>query len=259
MAYEIVDVTDPQPIIRFQHVTKDFGGTKGLNDVTFSIPAGAVVGLIGRNGSGKSTLLHHVTGLQLPTSGAVELFEVPSAALHSRELSRVGVVQQHATLPPHLTVEQLIRFVSSFHATWDGVLAQALLDALQLSGHAKVGTLSPGNRQRLALLLALSHHPALLLLDEPFSDLDPEARRTVLDLLLTRCAEDGCTMLLSSHLLHDIEPVITHVLALDRGRLTTFAEFDAVKEQHGRNLEQLFPLLTGGEGAGRPPLVAVEG
>lgn len=232
-------------IVVFEGVTKQFDGTPALRDVRLAIPTGAVIGLIGRNGSGKSTLLHHITGLQLPTAGGVRTFGVATDQLSHRELCRIGVVHQHSTFPGHLTVSALRQFVRAFHTSWDQELEHELTARLELSPKAKVGTLSPGNRQRLAILLALCHRPSLLLLDEPFSDLDPEMRRTVLELLMTRYAEDRPTILLSSHLLHDIEPVITHVLALHAGRVTTFEEFDAVKERLGANLEQLFPLLTG--------------
>jgi ABC-2 type transport system ATP-binding protein len=236
-------------VIRFEQVAKRFGGTLALADVDLRIPAGAVVGVIGRNGSGKTTLLHHVTGLQLPTRGTVHTFGVSAAELTQHEMARIGVVQQHALFPGHLTTQQLLRFVAGFYATWDASLAAALLQRLALDPQARIGGLSPGHRQRLGVLLALSPRPALLLLDEPLADLDPEMRRVVLAVLMEHYAADQPTVLLSSHLLHDIEPVITHVLALDRGRITTFDEFDVLKERYGANLEQLFTVLTAGPAA----------
>jgi ABC-2 type transport system ATP-binding protein len=235
-------------VIRFEQVSKRFGGTMALQDVDLRIPAGAVVGVIGRNGSGKTTLLHHVTGLQLPTRGAVRTLGVPTAELTQRHMARIGVAQQHAVFPAYLRIRELLRFLASFYTRWDHDLAQSLTDLMAVDVDAMVGGLSPGHRQRLGLVLALSPRPEVLLLDEPLSDLDPEMRRVALDVLMSRYAEDTPTILLSSHLLHDIEPVITHVLALDRGRITSFDEFDTLKERHGANLEQLFPLLT----AGRP-------
>jgi len=245
-------------IIRFEQVNKRFGGTLALADVDLRVPSGAVVGVIGRNGSGKTTLLHHVTGLQLPTRGIVRTFGVPTPDLAQAQMARIGVLQQHSVFPGHLRVRQLLAFMAGFYASWDHALARVLTERSALDLEAKVGALSPGHRQRLGLVLAMSPRPALLLLDEPLADLDPEMRRVALDLLMERYAEDHPTVLLSSHLLHDIEPVITHVLALDRGRITAFDEFDALKERHGANLEQLFPLLAGGMAvspAGRSPVV----
>lgn len=231
-------------LVQFESMTKTFNDVVALRGITLTVPAGAVVGVIGRNGSGKSTLLHHVNGLQLPTSGTVRTFGVPTPELTHEQMARIGVVHQHSEFPQHLLIGQLLGYVRAFHTAWDAALEAVLLERLQLDTRAKISTLTPGNRQRLAVLLALCPHPALLLLDEPFSDLDPEMRQTLLALLMEQYAEDRPTMLLSSHLLHDIEPVITHVLALDHGAITYFDEFDAAKERHGANLEQLFPILT---------------
>lgn len=240
----MTDAMTDAVIVQFESTTKAFNDVVALRDITLTVPAGAVVGVIGRNGSGKSTLLHYVNGLQLPTSGAVRTFGVPTAELTHEQMARIGAVHQHSEFPQHLRLGQLMGYVRSFHARWDSALERGLLDRLQLNTGTKVSTLTPGNRQRLAVLLALCPRPALLLLDEPFSDLDPEMRQTLLALLMEQYAEDRPTMLLSSHLLHDIEPVITHVLALDRGAITYFDEFDAGKERHGANLEQLFPIHT---------------
>jgi ABC-2 type transport system ATP-binding protein len=237
-------MTDQAPI-RFAGVHKEFDGVAALRDVSLTIPDGAIVGLIGRNGSGKSTLLHHVTGWQLPTAGVVHTLGVATPTQTHTHMERIGVVQQHSAFPDHLRVGGLVRFVRSLHRRWDDALEAQLLQRFELDPSSKVGTLSPGTRQRLAWLLALCHHPTLLLLDEPFADLDPTMRRTVLDLLIAHCADDRPTVLLSSHLLHDIEPVITHVLAIEGGRVTTFEEIDVLKTQYGANLETLFPTLIG--------------
>jgi ABC-2 type transport system ATP-binding protein len=235
----------PSPVVQFTRVTRRFDRRTALDDVTLAIPAGAVIGLIGRNGSGKSTLLNHATGLLLPSSGRVTTFGVPSAALGSAELTRIGAMSQQARFIDWMSVTRLVRYVGGFHARWDEARVARLRERLELDGDARVGGLSPGHRQRLGLLLALGHHPELLLLDEPLSDLDPTARRTVLEILLEVYDEDRPTIVISSHLLHDIEPVVTHVVSLANGRVTADAELDVLKERHGANLEQLFPILTG--------------
>lgn len=236
--------TRPAPVT-FTNVTRRFGKLTALDNVSLSIPAGTIVGLIGRNGSGKSTLLHHATGLVLPSSGSVTTFGVPSGQLSQAELSRIGVVSQHAKLIEWMSVQRLIRYVSGFYSQWDEALEQSLRTRFELDRSATVGKLSPGNRQRLSLVLALCHRPELLLLDEPLSDLDPIARRDVLQALLDVFERDRPTILISSHLLHDIEPVITRLVCLANGRVTANEELDVLKEQHGTNLEALFPILTG--------------
>lgn len=232
--------------LEFRHVTKRFDERTALDDVSLTIPRRSIVGLVGRNGSGKTTLLHHVTGMVLPTSGSCLTFGTPSGRLGAGELARIGMTQQHETLIPGMTVRQLLRYVASFHTRWDDALERQLLDAFDVDPGAKVGTLSPGLRQKVSLIVATGHHPELLLLDEPLSDLDPYGRREVLGSLLERFRDDETTIVISSHLLHDIEPVIDRVLCLDAGRVVAFAELDELKEQHGQtlNLEQLFLALT---------------
>jgi ABC-2 type transport system ATP-binding protein len=131
-----------------------------------------------------------------------------------------------------MTGEQLLRYVSAFYATWDRALERRLVRELELNPAERVFAMSPGNVQKLALIVALSHRPELLLLDEPLSDLDPLARREVLQVLLERFSSDGTTMVISSHLLRDIEPVITRVVCLDGGRVVADDELDALYERY---------------------------
>jgi ABC-2 type transport system ATP-binding protein len=230
-------------VVVFQQVTKRFRDAKALHDVTLAIPRGAVVGLVGRNGSGKSTLLQHITGLLLPTSGACTTFGTDVRQLDAAELCRIGVVAQHGTLLEWMTAWQLIRHVSTFYPRWDTVLERALTERLGIALDTRIGTMSPGNVQRLSLLLALCHRPELLLLDEPLSDLDPVARRDVAHLLMERVEADRCTIVISSHLLHDIEPLVNRIVCLEQGRVTADDELDALKERHGLGLEALFLML----------------
>jgi ABC-2 type transport system ATP-binding protein len=238
----------------FTELTKRYGATTALDRVSLSFPRATVIGLIGRNGSGKTTLLHHATGLMLPSSGQCLTFGTPSNRLTSGELARIGTVSQHGALVDWMSVQRLVRYVAGFYSQWDQSLERDLLQRLELDPFARVGALSPGNRQRLQLVLALGHHPELLLLDEPLADLDPAARTVVLQILLEVFERDRPTIVVSSHLLHDIEPLITRLVCLEKGRVTANDELDALKEQHGVNLEQLFPLLTGASALVRSPV-----
>ena len=220
------------PVIVFENVTKRFKKTTALDSVSLQIAQGAIVGLVGRNGSGKSTLLQHMTGLQLPTAGHCSTFGIPSERLGGTELTRIGVVQQHAKLLGWMRVSQLIAYVGTFYARWDREMIASLMERLHLAPNARVDSLSPGHVQSVSLILALAHHPELLLLDEPLSDLDPTARHEVIALLLDYYNTHACTMVVSSHLLHDIEPLINSLVALTEGRVTANAELDALKEQY---------------------------
>jgi len=217
--------------IEMQGLTKKFGRTVALDGVTIAIPCGSVVGLIGRNGCGKTTLLRHAAGLLVASAGACRTLGVPAERLGPVELARLGVVHQHDPLLPFMRAGQLVDYVASFYPRWDRDLEREAMEVLEVEREPRVGSLSPGSRQRLALVLAIGHRPELLLLDEPLSDLDPVARRRVMTLLLSRFLEDGTTMVISSHLLADLEPVVERILCLSEGRITADEELDALKER----------------------------
>lgn len=218
-----------------QGVTKRFEPPMdlvALANVTLAVPRRSITGLIGRNGSGKSTLLRHVTGLMLPTAGTCVTLGTPTPRLGSAELARIGIVDQHAGFIDWMNAGQLIRYVASFYPVWDDALERELLDLLDVDARARVGAMSPGNVQRLALVLATCHHPELLLLDEPLSDLDPIARGTVLSLLLDRFNHDDITIVISSHQLRDIEPVVDRIVCLHEGRVVADDDADGLKERY---------------------------
>jgi ABC-2 type transport system ATP-binding protein len=233
-------------LFELQNVTKRYGTTVALDGVNVRVARRSIVGLVGRNGSGKTTFLHHVTGLVLPTSGSVLTFGTPAPTLSRAELSRLGVVHQADPLIEWMSAEQLLRYIASYYDRWDMSLERQLLATLDIQRDQRVGAMSPGNRQKLSLVLATCHHPELLLLDEPLSDLDPIARRSVLRMLLDRFSTEDMTIVISSHMLHDLETVVDHVICLDRGRVVADAPLDELKERHHMNLEDLFLKLADG-------------
>jgi ABC-2 type transport system ATP-binding protein len=244
--------------VQTKSLTKRFGGVVALDAIDISIAKSQIVGLIGTNGSGKSTLLKHITGQWLPTSGECFTFGKPARDLDEADLTRIGVVRQHEEFSTWMNVEELCAYVGSFYPSWDSMLQQRLMDSLELHPYSAASSLSPGNRQRLALLLATCHHPELLLLDEPLSDLDTLARDQVINELLAIYRDDGPTIVISSHLLHDIERMIDHVICLDRGKVLVDASLDSLKEKdvpHGSgevpfNLERIFTTLVSARDSG---------
>lgn len=231
-------------VFELQNVTKRFERVVALDSVTLSVERRSIVGLLGKNGSGKTTLLRHVSGLHLPSTGTCQTFGCPTDKLGPEELSRLGMVSQRDYFVDWMRISQLLRYVESFYPVWDRDLEDALVKALDLNRNATVGTLSPGNAQKLALVLATCHHPELLLLDEPLSDMDPIARAQVVEMLLERFNDDDLTMVISSHMLQDIERIVDRIVCLDRGKLIANATMAELRERFGPlGLEEIFPLL----------------
>lgn len=218
--------------VELHGVTKRYGSAVALADVELVVPHRSITGLVGRNGSGKTTLVRHVTGMVLADAGECITLGRPAAELGRGELSRMGIVHQEDQLLPWMRAGQLLRYVSSFYERWDRDLERSLLTRLEVDLEAKVGTMSPGTRQKLALVMATCHHPDLLLLDEPLSDLDPITRQALLSMLLDRFSSDDMTIVISSHMLRDIEPVVDRIVCLERGRVTADGALDDLKERY---------------------------
>lgn len=169
-------MNDSKPIVEVKRLTKYFNGKAALNSVDLKILPGRIIGLLGPNGSGKSTLIRHMIGLYLPDSGACTTFCCNAAKLGQKELSRMEYVHQEGELLDWMTAEQLIRYVSAYHPGWNEELEQRYVNDFEIDLNGKVGALSPGQRQKLSILLAIGHEPDFLILDEPASALDPMAR-----------------------------------------------------------------------------------
>ena len=229
----------------FENVTKKFKDAVALDGVTLELSTPSIVGLVGRNGSGKSTLLRHIAGLQLPTSGTCRTFGRATVDLDTPELSRIGMAHQHDALVGWMRAGRLIRYVANLYPTWDFDLERQLVKLFDIAERTRVVSMSPGNRQKLSLVLAVCHHPSLLLLDEPLSDLDPVVRRDAVDALLDRFRGEDVAIVLSSHLLHDLERVADRIVCLDAGRVVADAPLDELKDQYGANLDQVFRQLVG--------------
>jgi ABC-2 type transport system ATP-binding protein len=213
-------------------ITKRYESQVALKDVTLTIPPGRIVGLVGRNGAGKTTLLNIVSGIVLPSAGTAETFGVPTDRLDTPQLTRLGIVQQEGGTITWMTVRQHLDFNASFYPTWDRELEQRLLGELELDPKRKIVQLSTGDRQKTGLLLGVCHRPSFLVLDEPMSALDPIVRARALDLLLERLRDDGCTVVISSHILNDVEKIVDWVICLDHGEVVADAAFDELQESY---------------------------
>jgi ABC-2 type transport system ATP-binding protein len=200
-----------------------------LSDCTLEIPAGRVVGLVGPNGAGKTTLLHLAVGLIAPTTGMIEVLgERRSPA----QLGRVGFVAQDTPVYPGLSVAAHLRMAGYLNPGWDGDLARRRIEQLGLDPRQRAGRLSGGQRAQLALTLAIAKRPELLILDEPVASLDPLARREFLRSVAGTVTGHGTSVVLSSHLVADLELICDYLVVLVASRVRLAGDIAALLASH---------------------------
>lgn len=219
--------------LRTDHLSKRFGRKQALADVSLTVPAGRVVGLVGPNGAGKSTLLNLAAGLFEPSSGTIEV--LGGRPSQSRDhLSKVGFVAQDTPVYAGLSVADHLRLGARLNPRWDAALAERRIRDLQLDPKQKAGRLSGGQRAQLALTLAVAKRADLLIFDEPVSALDPLARREFLQGLMATVADLGSSVILSSHLLSDVERVCDHLIVLAGSRVQLSGDLEELVASHYR-------------------------
>jgi ABC-type multidrug transport system ATPase subunit len=221
-----------EPVINVSELTRRFGSRTALDSVSLSAQRGAVYGLVGANGAGKTTLIKHLLGLLRAQSGSVRVFGRDPVVDPIGVLSRIGYLSEENDLPGWMRVDELIRYSRAFYPAWDDGYAEELRQAFALDATAKIKTLSKGQKARAGLLVALAYRPELLVLDEPSSGLDPIVRRDILGAVMRTIAEEGRTVLFSSHLLDEVERVADHVTMIDGGRIVLSAPLAAIKDAH---------------------------
>lgn len=237
-------------MVTVSDLTRRFGVTTALASVSLSLPRGGVYGLVGVNGAGKTTLIKHILGLLRAESGSVRIFGLDPVAEPVAVLSRIGYLSEENDLPGWMRVEELIRYQRAFYSGWDDAYAEELRRAFALDPAAKIKTLSKGQKARAGLLIALAYRPELLVLDEPSSGLDPIVRRDILGAVIRTIADEGRTVLFSSHLLDEVEQVADHVTMISQGKILLSAPLSEIKESHrvdGRvlSLDEIFVARVG--------------
>lgn len=201
-----------------------------LRDCDLSLPAGRIAALVGPNGAGKSTLMRIAAGIVRPTAGEVRIFGEPPGTRGTH--ARLAFLAQDKPLYRGFTVAELLRAGAGLNSRWDAAYARRLVQEADVPLSARVATLSGGQRTRVALALALGRQPDLVLLDEPLADLDPLARREVMGCLLAEVAEHGLTVLLSSHVLADLDGVCDYLVLLADGRVQLAGDVENLLAQH---------------------------
>ena len=244
--------TQEAAILEVTGLSRKFKRKYALEDVTLAVPRGVVFGLVGENGAGKTTLLRHLLGMLRPTAGQVRVFDRDPIEAPVEVLSRIGFLSEERDLPGWMTVQELMRYTQAFYPDWDEDYAEALRDHFALDPHSKIKHLSRGEQAKTGLLVALAYRPELLMLDEPSAGLDPVARRDILEAIVRTVAEEGRTVIFSSHLLDEIERVSDQVAMIHEGKLIFQGALDAIKANH-----QALDLTHPSEGGQRPDWTGV--
>ncbi|HEY3827059.1 MAG TPA: ABC transporter ATP-binding protein [Bryobacteraceae bacterium] len=208
------------PIVT-RKLSKKFRHSDAVHSLDLEVPLGSIYGLIGPNGAGKTTSIKLMMNILRPSSGVAEVLGVDSRRLSPRQFERIGYVSENQELPEEMTVEYFLRYLMPFYPTWDGALADELVRQFGLPANRRLAHLSRGMRMKAALASSLAYRPELLVLDEPFTGLDPLVRQEFIQGLLERA--EGTTILISSHDVAEIESFASHVGYLENGQLQ-FAE-----------------------------------
>src|SRR6201998_1179656 len=235
-------------VIEADHLGKHYRGTWALRECTLAVPAGHVVALVGPNGAGKSTLLNLAVGLAAPSAGRVTVLggQLPGSP---PALDGIAFVAQDTPLYKNLSAAEMLHLTRNLNRHFDHGYAESRLAELGIPLKRKAGKLSGGQRAQLALSLALARRPRLLLLDEPVAMLDPIARHDFMATVLTAAADDGVSVLLSSHVLAELERVADYLVLMSQGRVQVAGEVDDLLAGH-RMLTG--PAAEAGRYAGRP-------
>jgi ABC-2 type transport system ATP-binding protein len=223
------------PVILTRLLTKSYGNTVAVQDLNLSVGRNRITAFLGRNGAGKSTTIKMLLGMIRPTAGSGTVFgkQITDAEENLELRHRVAYVAEDKPLYGYMTVEQTIRFASSFYPEWCADVEKRLLHDYELPLRRKVKTLSKGMRTKLALLLAFARRPELLILDEPSEGLDPVGIEYLLKVLVARSAE-GVSVFFSSHQIAEVERIADHVCILEKGRLLMDASLDQLRQSYRR-------------------------
>jgi ABC-2 type transport system ATP-binding protein len=220
-------------VIRTEALGKRYRRRWALSDCSLDIPAGHVTGLVGPNGAGKTTLLSIAVGMLRPTTGSIEVCGGRPGA-GADQLAKVGYVAQDTPTYPGLTIDEHLRLGAHLNPRWDDTVARSRIDRLGLDPGQRAGRLSGGQRAQLALTLGLAKRPELLVLDEPVASLDPLARREFLQVLMEAVAEHELSVVLSSHVVSDLERVCDHVVVLVDSVVRVEGSVDELLDSHHR-------------------------
>ena len=223
-------------ILECQRLTKRYGNFFALSDLSFTLERGQIIGLLGPNGSGKTTLIKLINGLLVPSDGQIAVNGC-APGVESKKI--VSYLPDRDCLPSQIRVKDALTLYSDFYSDFSMERAAKMLDALEIDRHSRLRALSKGTKEKVQLILVMSRDAQLYVLDEPIGGVDPAARDYILRTILTNYSENA-TILISTHLISDIENVLDHVLFLKAGHLVLNEAVDEVRTKYGKSVDSLF-------------------
>ena len=225
-----------ESILEFKNITKQYGNKTALDNITLSIPRGSIVGLLGPNGSGKTTMLKLATGLLQPTKGEVFACGFKPGA-ESKDL--VAYQSDKVYLNDWMNVNDLMNMLDDFYTNFNKDKALDMLKSLNINPKDRLKEMSKGTKEKVQLITTMCRDVQLYLLDEPIGGVDPAARDYILNTIISNYQENA-TVIISTHLIADVEPVLNHILFLKEGRIVRQGDVDDVREETGKSIDALF-------------------
>lgn len=223
-------------LLKLHHVTKTYGYQVALDDVTFSLPAGKIIGLLGPNGSGKTTLIKLINGLLQPDSGEV-VIDGYHPSIETKKI--ISYLPDTTYLDENMTTKATLNLFQDFYADFDRERAEKLLSDLGIDPNKRIKTLSKGNKEKVQLILVMSRRAKLYVLDEPIAGVDPAARDYILRTIINNYSEEA-SVIISTHLIADVEQILDEVVFLHNGQITLQGNTDDLRFEHGQSINALF-------------------
>ena len=223
-------------LVQFNHVTKQYGDKKALDDISFTLEPGKIYGLLGPNGSGKSTAIKIINDLLKPTSGTIQINGL-APGVESKKI--ISYLPDRSYLNDWMKVEDAFKLFEDFYEDFDRKRAEEMLKSLNIASDARLKTLSKGTLEKVQLILIMARRAKLYILDEPIAGVDPAAREYILQTILSNYGEES-SILISTHLITDIEKVLDEVLFLQNGRIVLSGAVDDIRAEHGKSIDGLF-------------------
>lgn len=223
-------------LLEYRNVSKSFSNTEILHDINLKIPSGKIIGLLGKNGTGKSTLIKLANDLLTPTHGSITFCGKPIGPESKLD---IAYLSERTYLDKTVCIRDIVAYFGEFYTNFDTAKAKNLISDLNLNLDMKIAHMSKGMQEKLQLILVMSRHAKLYILDEPLGGVDPATRDYILDTILSNF-DEGSSVLISTHLISDIERILDEVIFIDRGRIILQSDADELRAKQDKSIDEIF-------------------